>query len=158
VLTIDIIISIILLAGIVRGFLKGFIYEISILGIIVISYFFGFELAEITSKFLSKMISANPTTLHYISLLVVWIGVSIGIFFLARLLEGLVKIVALGIFNKIAGAVLGFIKYTFLLSVFLYFFNKVDFTTSWLNAEKKSHSIFYYKVLKIAPGIYSVLK
>ena len=49
-----------------------------------------------------------------------------GGWFLAKLFEGLVSITALGLFNKIAGAIFGVLKYAFLVGLFLYFFNKAD--------------------------------
>ena len=155
---IDLTIAILLLIGAVRGFIKGFIYEVAVLGSLVVCYFLGFKLAAIVATFLGKIISVNSGTLHYISLLIAWIGISVGIFFLARLLEGLTKIVALGIFNKIAGAIFGALKYAFLLSLFFFFFNRINFSTSWLNADAKAESIFYYPLLRIATTIFSILK
>jgi membrane protein required for colicin V production len=148
--TIDITISVILLIGIIRGFIKGFIYEIAVLGTFVICYFLGFRLAEFVATYLSKWLSVNPVSMRYVSLILACIGISIGMFFHARLFEGLVKIVALGIFNKIAGAVFGGLKYAFLLSLFLFFFNKYNFSNKHLNADKKAESALYYPVLKLA--------
>jgi membrane protein required for colicin V production len=156
--SLDIIISVIVLVGIVRGFIKGFIYEIALLGSIIICYFLGFKLADIIANYLVKWISTNPLTTHLISVLMAWIGISVAIFFLARLFEGLVNIAALGIFNKIAGAIFGGIKYVLLLSLFLFFFNRIDFNMSWLNADKKAESQLYYPVLKVSTMIFSVLK
>lgn len=155
---IDLTISTILLIGAVRGFIKGFIYEIAVLGSLVVCYFLGFKLAGIVATFLGKIISVNPGTLHYISLLIAWIGISVAVFFLARLFEGLVKIVALGIFNKIAGAIFGGLKYAFLLSLFFFFFNRINFSTSWLNSDSKAESVLYYPLLRLATAVFSSLK
>jgi membrane protein required for colicin V production len=156
--TLDIILSLLLLGGAIRGFIKGFIFEIAILGVIFVLYFFGFQLADWASVYVGRVLDVKSVTLHYVSLFVVWIGVSIAIHFIAKLLEGLVKVVALGIFNKFAGALFGLIKYTFLLSVFLFFLNKIDISTSWFNADKKAESVLYYPILRIAPTVISVLK
>ncbi len=156
--TIDIILTALLLIGLIRGFIKGFIFEIAVLGIIFVLYFFGFKIADFLAGFLEKHMDAGSTTIHYASFFVAWIGVSIGIFFIAKLLEGLVNIVALGIFNKIAGALFGAMKYAFMISVFLFFANKVDVATSWWSPDKKAESYLYYPILKIAPSIFSVLK
>jgi membrane protein required for colicin V production len=155
---IDIGISIILLIGIIRGFLKGFIYEIAVLGTLVVCYFLGFKFADVAATYIGKIISVNPITLHYISLFTVWIGISVGIFFLAKLFEGLINIVALGIFNKIAGAIFGGLKYVVLLSLFFYFFNRYNISTKWLNADTKAESVFYYPILKISTIVFSSLK
>ena len=155
---IDLIITILLLIGIIRGFIKGFIYEIAVLGSLIVCYFLGFKLAVIVAKFLGKIISINSAALHFISLLIAWIGISVAIFFLARLFEGLVKIVALGLFNKIAGAIFGGLKYVILLSLFFFFFNRINFNTSWLNTNTKAESFFYYPMLRMSTAIFSSLK
>ncbi len=156
--TLDIIISILLLIGIVRGFMRGFIYEIAILGVMFVCYFLGFKIADVLASWIGKIFTTNSTTLHYVSLLLAWIGISIGIFFLAKLFEGLINIVALGIFNKIAGAIFGGFKYAFLLSLFFFFFNKMNFSTSWLNSDAKAESFFYYKLLNISTTVFSSLE
>jgi membrane protein required for colicin V production len=154
---IDLTISIIILIGIIRGFMKGFIYEIAVLGALFVSYFLGFKLADSASIYIAKIIHINETTLHYVSLLAVWISISIGIIFLAKLFEGLVNIAALGIFNKIAGALFGGMKYALLLSVFIFFLNRWDISTTWLNADKKADSYFYYPLLHLATGVFAQL-
>ena len=70
------------------------------------------------------MLDTSPTTTHYIAFFLVFLAVSVGIFFLAKLLEGLIGIAALGIFNKLLGALFGFGKYLLITSVALYFFTR----------------------------------
>ena len=154
--SLDIVLSVILLIGIVRGFIKGFIYELAVLGSLYVCYLIGFKIAAIAAVYINKVISVNPTTLHYISLFVAWIGISIGMFFLAKLFEGLIKIVALGIFNKIAGTIFGGLKYAFLISLFLFFFNKVQFANKWINPDLKAESVLYYPILKISNTVLSM--
>ena len=155
---IDLTISIILLIGIIRGLMQGFIYEIAVLGTLVLCYFLGFKLAAFFAIWVSKIISVSPYTLHYISLLLAFIGISVAVFFLARLFEGLIKIVALGIFNKIAGAIFGGVKYAFILGLFFFFFNRINWSANWLNADAKAESVFYYPLLHMVTAIFSVLK
>ena len=156
--SLDYVIALIILIGIVRGFIKGFIFEIAILGSIIICYFLGFKIAVVVAGYLSKLISVNASTMHLVSISIAWIGISIAIFFQAKLFEGLVSIASLGIFNKIAGAVFGGLKHIILLSLFLFFFNRINFNNSWMNADKKAESRFYYPLLKVSTMIFSVLR
>ncbi len=115
-----------------------------------ICYFFGFILAESVAVYLNKIIHTDPHTMRIASIFVTWIAISIGIFFLAKLFEGLVNITALGLFNKIAGAVFGLLKYAFVISLLLYFLNKFEINSGWFSSDAKADSFLYYKVLKIA--------
>lgn len=149
----DIILSVLLLTGIIRGFINGFIHEIAVLGILFIGYFFGFKLAGIAAGYLNEVIHVNPVTLHLVSIVVAWIAISTGIFFLAKLFEKLINITALGIFNKIAGAVFGGLKYAFVISLFLFFLNKLDIQLSWFNSDVRAESFLYYKILKMSSWV-----
>jgi len=149
----DIILSVLLLVGLIRGFLHGFIHEIAVLGTMFVCYFFGFKLASIAAVYLNKIITVDPSTMRIVSLFIAWIAISVGIFFLSKLFEGLIKITALGIFNKIAGAVFGLIKYAFVISLVLYFLNKVSFDSKWINSDAKAKSYLYYKVLNLASWV-----
>ena len=155
--SLDIILTIILLIGLIRGLMKGFIYEIALCGTLFLCYFFGFKLAGIASVLINKFIHVDPATLKIISLVVAWIGISVGIFFLAKLFEGLVKIVALGVFNKIGGAIFGLMKYAIIVGVFLFFLNKVNISFSWFNDDLKADSFLYYPLLKMATALFTAL-
>lgn len=152
---IDIVFLILLAFGSIRGFMKGFIYEVAMLGALVVCYFLGFKMAAYVATFLFKSFGGSPQVLHFVSYSIVWIGVSIAAWFLAKLFEGLVKVVALGVFNKIAGGIFGMLKHAFLIGLFLYFFNKADQHFNWMTADKKAESIFYYPLLKIGQIVFS---
>jgi len=66
----------------------------------------------------------------------------------------LIGIAALGIFNKLLGALFGFGKYLLITSVALYFFHKADAKFHWLKADTKAESVLYYRVLKVAPALW----
>ena len=87
-----------------------------------------------------------------------FILVGVGIFFLAKLFTGLVNMSALGAFNKILGAIFGCLKYAFILSVILYFFNQLDTKYSYLSADKKAESHLYYPLVKMAPSLLPLMK
>jgi membrane protein required for colicin V production len=149
----DLVLSVLLVIGIIRGFMKGFIHEIAVLGTMFICYFFGFKLAESVAVYLNNFFHVDPNTMRIVSIFITWIGISIGIFFLAKLFEGLINITALGLFNKIAGAVFGGFKYAFVISLLLYFLNKFEVNTGWFSSDAKAESFLYYKILKIASTV-----
>lgn len=99
----------------------------------------------------------NPHTVSSISFFLMFLLVSVGIFFLAKLFTGLINMVALGILNKIFGAIFGLIKYAFIISIILYFFNPLDTKHQYLSPDKKAESHLYYPVLKLAPVLFPVL-
>lgn len=154
----DIILALLLITGMIRGFIKGFIFEVAVLGALFLGLYAAFKFSTFAEPYVLKVIDANPHTLHYISSFVMFLLVSVGIFFLAKLFEGLIKIAALGIFNKILGALFGGLKYALVTSVVLFYFNKLDTKYNWLSPDKKADSVLYYPLLKIAPSVLPVMK
>ncbi len=99
----------------------------------------------------------NPHTVSYVSSFLMFVLVAVGIFFLAKLFTGLINIAALGIFNKILGALFGLLKYAFIISIVLYFFNQLDAKHTYIAPDKKAESHLYYPVLKLSPALLPVL-
>jgi membrane protein required for colicin V production len=154
----DLIIGVVIVAGIIRGFIKGFIYEIAVLSCLFLGYYLGFKFADTVSVYLKSVFKTSGTTLHYLSFFTIWLAVSVGIFFLAKLFEGLISITALGVFNKIAGAVFSGVKFILICGVLILFFNRMDSKYNWLDPDKKAASKFYYPVLNFAKNLLPVLE
>ena len=155
---IDLLLLIVLVAGTVRGFLKGFIYELAVLGALFLGVYAAFRLSHVMTPWLSRTFDMNAGSAGFTSSLILFIAVMVGIIFLAKLLTGLADIAALGIFNKILGAMFGFAKHLLLLSVFIYFFNQLDVRHHYLEADKKADTRVYYPVMKVAPALFPVMK
>jgi membrane protein required for colicin V production len=154
----DIFLGIVLLIGIVRGFLNGFVYEIANLGAFFLGLYCGFELAEMISPKVSELLGAGPSTVRYVSLFLVFVAIWIGMILLSKLFEGLITVTMMGLFNKIAGALFGLLKFTVIASVLIYFFHKADTKYRWIAPDTKAESKLYYPMLKTAPFILPVLK
>ena len=65
---------------------------------------------------------------------------------------------ALGVFNKILGAIFGLLKYAFIISVCIYFFNLLDARHNFLSADTKAESRLFYPVAKMSPALLPLMK
>ena len=68
---------------------------------------------------------------------------------IAKFLTKFLKIIALGLLNRIIGSVFGIFKTVLLLCVLVFIFSNINNVTGLIKAEKLSQSFFYSKVLKI---------
>ena len=84
--------------------------------------------------------------------------ISTGVILLAKLFTGLVNMAALGIFNKLGGAILGGLKYALVLSIIFFYFNKLDTKYKWLSPDIKAESYLYYPLAKISPIVLPVIE
>ncbi len=154
----DIALAILLLIGLVRGFIKGFIFEIAVIGALFLGTYAAFKLSYLLQPYILKIGNMNPFTVNLVCSILMFTLVGVGIFFLAKLFTGLVTIAALGVFNKILGAIFGLLKYAFIISVILYFFNQLDVKHHYLSSDTKAESHLYYPVLKMSPALLPVMK
>ncbi|MFM9026742.1 MAG: CvpA family protein [Bacteroidota bacterium] len=143
----------ILLTGLVRGFINGFIFEIAHLGAYFLGLYAGFRFADIISPFIAEIMDAGEGAVRGVSFGIVFIAVWIGVMLLGKLFEGLVKVVFLGGFNRVAGALFGSMKYAVLVGTALYLFHKADSTTKLISADTKAESYLYYPLENLGPKI-----
>lgn len=146
---IDIILSIFLLWGFVRGFFKGFLLELAGLVALIVGIFGAIHFSDVVYAFLQKIISWEEQYLFLFSFALTFIIIVIAISIIGRILTKMVNIIALGIVNKILGAIFGLLKMAFMASVFFMFLNQLD--TFSLAEETMKDSILYGPVEKIAP-------
>lgn len=153
----DGILLVILLIGLVRGFLNGFVYEIAHLGAFFLGLYAGLEFADMIAPKVSAILHAGPKIVRYVSFFLVFVAIWIGVVLLGKLFEGLVKVALMGLFNKIAGALFGVMKYWIVTSVLLHFIHKADAKFHVLSPDTKAESWLYYPMMKTGNFVLPVL-
>ncbi|MDG1040185.1 MAG: CvpA family protein [Polaribacter sp.] len=155
----DIVISVFLLFGFVRGIMKGLFIEIASLvaliggvwGAIHFSYFIGDFLKE-SVTWSEKKVSLAAFAITFILIIIV-----VGL--LGKFLTKLADLAALGLVNKLLGGVFGLVKIGLVLSVVFIFFDRMNTSISFVDKETLSASILYEPVKSIAPTIFpSIIK
>jgi len=124
--SVDIVISIILIYGIVRGFYRGFFLEVSALTGLLLGIYCAINFKEVIGYYLEKILSWEENYIIIVSFLVTLIIVVVTLNLIAKSLTKLADIMALGLLNKIAGAFLGLIKYSVICIVFVLLFDKIN--------------------------------
>ncbi|MBT3559537.1 MAG: CvpA family protein, partial [Flavobacteriaceae bacterium] len=124
--SVDIVISIILIYGIIRGFYRGFFLEVSALTGLLLGIYCAINFKEVIGYYLEKILSWEENYIIIVSFLVTLIIVVVTLNLIAKSLTKLADIMALGLLNKIAGAFLGLIKYSVICIVFVLLFDKIN--------------------------------
>src|ERR1700685_2166190 len=144
--TFDIIIIVLLLIGAVRGFMKGFVYEIATLGSLFLGMFVAFKLAYLVQPTLRKIGNMDAHLLAVLSFILMFLIVIVGMYFLAKLFTSLIDKAGLGVFNKLMGALFGILKFAFIISILIYFFNHFNEKHHYVSQEKKTSSKLYQPI------------
>lgn len=145
----DIFLIIIIAWGAYNGFLKGLIKELaSILGII-----FGIYLAKNYYSFLDqKLYLLFESEANYLSLIsaVIIFLLTIMIFkIVASFLTKFLKLIALGLLNKIIGAIFGVLKSLLILCVIIFVFSKINNVVNIIEKDKLQESFIYTEIERI---------
>jgi len=83
--------------------------------------------------------------------------VAILVLIVAKVMEKIIDIVGMGFLNKLAGAMLGFVKGVVVASIILFIFFSIDKKQKWITAEDRKGSITMNKVETVFPKIISGL-
>lgn len=135
-----------------QGFKRGLIIELAsllalILGIYAALYFSGYA-----ADFLINNMDMGPKYVPLTSFILTFIVVVILVYFIGKILEKLVNIVALGFLNKLAGGFFGILKAAVVLSVVLLIINQ--FNDDLISKQKKKNSLLYGPISGIAPVLW----
>ena len=146
---IDIFLSLVIVWGAYNGFLKGLINELSsILGIII-----GVYLAKNFYTYLDVMLKpifeSEADYISILSLMIIFLFTVMIFEIISRLLTKFLKLIALGLLNRIIGSVFGVIKSILILCVFIFIFSKINNMLAIIENETLNQSFLYSKIENI---------
>ena len=125
-ISIDIIIGAILIYGIVRGFSRGLFLEISSLISLIAGIYIASKFYNIVDKYFQKIISWEENYLIILSFIIILILSIICINLIAKSLTKLADNISLGLLNKMAGSLFGFVKYFIVCMIFVLIFDRIN--------------------------------
>ena len=152
----DIVIGIILILGLVKGFKNGLVIELAALAALVLGLLGAVHFSGITESYLSQYMESSY--IGIIAFVITFVLIVIGIHLLARVIDKLVKAVALGPVNRITGALFSLLKYAFIISVLLAVVNGLERNFKFLPEEQKESSMLYEPIATIAPFVFPYLR
>jgi|TARA_B100000768_G_C11279911_1_gene377953 membrane protein required for colicin V production len=129
-----------------RGFQKGFIVKIASLFALVAGTFAGFHGSEGLASWLNKEVNWSETSVQVTAFVLTFVLVVIGVHFIAKIIEKMVDLTALGLINKLAGMALGAFQMILLLSIMTFALDGVFGPRNWLPKGAAEESILYPSV------------
>ncbi len=117
---VDLILLLPLAYGLIRGLMKGLINELASLVSIVAGLFLAYHYSEEVQNWLSQYFENDSSWLAIASYILIFLTVSVIIYILARFLTKMIHFMALGIVNRIAGAIFGLSKILLIMLLLVY--------------------------------------
>ena len=114
---IDLIIIALLGYGIIKGYNKGLIIELSSFFGVFLSFFISINLDDIVSKYIVELININFDILNIVVFILIFLLSYSAIIFIAKGFTKLIKFVYLGLLNSLLGSLFGGLKLLLILMI-----------------------------------------
>lgn len=154
----DIIVLLLLAYAFLQGFFKGFVIELAS----VLMLLFGVYVAVVFSGWVGSYLSDNSNEeiqkLSRYAFIISFMLLLIGVYFMANLLTKMLKLVALGLLNKIGGGVLSVVKIVIVLSVLSHFLWRFNQSFSIINPDTLEDSLTFKLLIGFADEIFPSLQ
>lgn len=147
---IDIILIIPLIIGAWRGFKKGLIIELFTLLALLVGIYCAIHFSNYTAELLKDNFNADGDYMPIVAFTVTMLVVGAIVFFTGELVEKAIKLVALGMVNKIFGAIFSFTKVLFILSILIILLEGYDQDENLMKKDLKENSLLYNPVRQTA--------
>ena len=155
---IDIILIIPLIYGAWRGFKKGLVIELFTLLALLVGIYCAIHFSNYTTVWLQDTFNWDGEYVPVVAFTCTLLVVGAGVFFAGKLVEKAVKVIALGMVNKILGAVFSFTKVLFIVSILIVLLEGYDKEEKFVNNELKETSLLYNPIkqtsLKTMPALH----
>lgn len=146
---IDLLILIPLALGAIGGFRKGFILEIITLLALILAVIGGFHFLHWGMSVLSENFQLSGRFLPFLAFLLIFVGIIAIVNAIGQALKKIIHMAFLGGFDRIAGAVLGALKFVFLFSILIWVFQVFGIE---MPQHLQDDSFFYTYVVAVAPA------
>jgi len=148
----DLLILIPLIAGIFSGFKNGLIGEIASLAALILGIWGAIKFSDWTANLLSTW-GVESQYMHIISFVVTFIIIVVVIQLVAKMLSQLVKSLALGWVDRLAGIAIGIFKAALITSVILFVLDVIDERKSFIPEDVKEESMLFQPMSNLVPNL-----
>lgn len=128
------------------GFKKGLIIELATLLALVGGVFAALKFSNYASEILTDSVSSKYLPL--VAFCATFIAVVVFVFLLGKLLEKAIKVIALGIVNRILGALFGVLKSLFVVGSLILIVEKINEYSEVVSKSDKNSSMLYVPLLE----------
>lgn len=132
------------------GFNKGLIISVATMLALILGVWGGIVFSDYVSEGLLQQFDSESKYLPVAAFAITFIAIAVGVYFIGKLIEKSVNMVAMKPINKISGLVFGGVKWLFALSVALVIIEGFDQESTFISSDSKSNSSLYSPVKQVS--------
>lgn len=141
-----------------KAFRKGFVIEIFGILALFAGIYGGIHFSDGVAEWLSNSVKMKEEWLPAVAFTVTFLLVLVSVYFLGRMVTKLLDIASLSIFNKIAGAFFGILKYALIMSVILMLIHPLNEQLNFISDETKESSLLYQPLHDLSSTVIPAIK
>ena len=153
----DIILGILLLLGLWKGFNNGLLIELASIVALIAGIYGAIHFSYIAGDYLTEQMNWEERYVNLTSFVITFIIIVLAVHFAGKLLTKVANIALLGLLNKIAGAVFGALKVAVILGAILVFFNRVNSNLRFISEEAQNESILFNPIREIGAVVFDTI-
>ncbi len=146
-----------LVFGIARGLYKGLINELASLLSLALGVLLAYQYSDLLFDFLSNYIDEAGSGTKLLSYALIFIATSVVVLLIAKALTKLLKLVALGLMNRILGGIFGGLKFLLILLILIHISHPIIESQDFYQNESFQNSALYPQFVELSKiiGVYS---
>ena len=152
----DLFVLVVLGFAVIRGLQKGFVFELASLLALVLGIVGAVFLSGVTAQWLSNYITSKYISI--IAFVFLLVGIIILVFLVAKMIDTMIKALALGWLNRIMGALLAIFKAAFGISLVIFVLDFSGFGNHVISPETRNSSRAFAPLERIAPATFDLLR
>lgn len=141
-----------------KGFKKGLVIEVFSLLALLAGIYGGIHFSDFTTDILVNDFKFKSEYMPVIAFGVTFLLIVVLVYYTGKLLEKVVKMMALNIINKISGAVFGMAKALLFLSLLLVLVDAIDDRVEFLPEEQVQSSLMYEPIKGLCAQIFPMIE
>lgn len=144
----DILLLLPLAVGLVKGLMHGFVSEIIAIAVVVLGVLGARMAAPATSAWMLQQFAWPLEICNVVAYVLLFLAIAIVLSFIAKILTKLLNSIHLGWANRLAGGVVGIVKYGLIVLVVVFAMDRVNKRTHWLDKSEivKTSVVYPYAV------------
>ena len=150
---IDIIIGALILYGVVKGLFKGLFVEVTSLLALLVGVYGAVHFSNYAAEILLNNFDWNAKTTKITAFAATFVAIVLAISLAGKALTKLADFAALGLLNKLLGALFGGTKIALIISVLLLIFSTLNKSIPFVSNDEIKTSLLYSPIKSLAPMV-----
>lgn len=150
---IDIVLGALILFGLIRGFSKGLFVEVASLVALIAGVYGAIHFSNFAANFLIEKVDWELKYINIVAFAITFVVIVVVIGMAGKALTKIANFAALGLINRLLGAVFGALKIAVILSVVLIVFDKFNKTIPFADEDDLESSVLYTHVKALVPVV-----